>query len=51
MEDGNLRLYVLKILLTKKNFLRVKNIIHKDFFANGVRDIYNAICQIYEDNP
>lgn len=51
MEDGNLRLYVLKILLTKKNFLRVKNIIHRDFFSNGVRDIYNAICQIYEDNP
>ena len=51
MEDGNLRLYVLKILLTKRNFLRVKNIIHRDFFSNGVRDIYNAICQIYEDNP
>jgi replicative DNA helicase len=51
MEDGNLRLYVLKILLQKKNFLRVKKIIHKDFFSNGVRDIYNAICQIYEDNP
>ena len=51
MEDGNLRLYVLKILLDKKNFLRVKKIINKDFFSNGVRDIYIAICQIYEDNP
>ena len=51
MEDGNLRLYVLKILLTKKNFLRVKNIITDTFFSNGVRDIYKAICQIYEDNP
>ena len=51
MEDGNLRLYVLKILLTKKNFLRVKNIIHDDFFTNGVKDIYKAIAQIYEDNP
>tara|TARA_X000001382_G_scaffold55687_2_gene38157 strand:+ start:413 stop:1672 length:1260 start_codon:yes stop_codon:yes gene_type:complete len=51
MEDGNLRLYVLKILLTKKNFLRIRNIITDNFFSNGVRDIYRAICQIYDDNP
>ena len=51
MEDGNLKLYVLKIILKKKVFDRVKKIVSDSFFVNGGRDIYKAISKIYEDNP
>jgi len=51
MEDGNLKLYVLKIILKKTIFDRVKKIVSDSFFSNGGRDIYKAISKIYEDNP
>lgn len=51
MEDGNLKLYVLKIILKRKVFDRVKKIVSDSFFTNGGNDIYKAICKIYEDNP
>ena len=51
MEDGNLKLYVLKIILKKTIFDRVRKIVSDSFFSNGGRDIYKAISKIYEDNP
>ena len=51
MEDGSLKLHVLKIILQKKYFNRIKKIISDSFFTNGASDVYNAISRIYEDNP
>lgn len=51
MEDGNLKLYVLKIILKRKVFDRVRKIVSDSFFTNGGNDIYKAISKIYEDNP
>ena len=51
MEDGNLKLYVLKIILKRKVFDRVRKIVSDSFFTNGGNDIYKAISRIYEDNP
>ena len=51
MEDGNLKLYVLKIILQKKYFNRIKKIVSDSFFTNGGADVYTAITRIYNDNP
>lgn len=51
MEDGSLKLHVLKIILQKKYFNRIKKIISDSFFTNGASDVYKAISRIYEDNP
>lgn len=51
MEDGNLKLYVLKIILQKKYFKRIKKIVSDSFFTNGGADVYTAITRIYNDNP
>ena len=51
METGNLRLYLLRILLNKTRYDKFKTQIDESIFQNGARDIYKTIGYIYRDNP
>jgi len=51
METGNLRLYILRTLLTKEKYDRLKSEIDASIFQNGAREIYKTIGYIYKDNP
>jgi len=51
METGNLRLYILRTLLTKEKYDKLKSEIDASIFQNGAREIYNTIGYIYRDNP
>jgi replicative DNA helicase len=51
METGNLRLYILRTLLTKEKYDRLKSEIDASIFQNGAREIYKTIGYIYRDNP
>jgi len=51
METGNLRLYILRTLLTKEKYDKLKSEIDASIFQNGAREIYKTIGYIYRDNP
>ena len=51
METGNLRLYILRTLLTKEKYDKLKSEIDISIFQNGAREIYKTISNIYKDNP
>jgi len=51
METGNLRLYILRTLLTKDKYDKLKSEIDISIFQNGAREIYKTISNIYRDNP
>ena len=51
METGNLRLYILRTLLTKEKYDKLKSEIDESIFQNGAREIYKTIGYIYRDNP
>ena len=51
METGNLRLYILRTLLTKEKYDKLKSEIEESIFQNGAREIYKTIGYIYRDNP
>ncbi len=51
METGNLRLYILRTLLTKDKYDKLKSEIDISIFQNGAREIYKTISNIYKDNP
>ena len=51
METGNLRLYILRTLLTKEKYDKLKSEIEESIFQNGAREIYKTIGFIYRDNP
>ena len=43
METGNLRLYILRTLLTKEKYDKLKSEIDISIFQNGAREIYKTI--------
>jgi len=51
METGNLRLYILRTLLTKEKYDKLKSEIDVSIFQNGAREIYKTISNTYRDNP
>ena len=51
METGNLRLYILRTLLTKEKYDKLKSEIDASIFQNGAREIYKTLGYIYRDNP
>jgi len=51
METGNLRLYILRTLLTKEKYDKLKSEIDISIFQNGAREIYKTISNTYRDNP
>ena len=51
METGNLRLYILRTLLTKDKYDKLKSEIEESIFQNGARELYKTIGYIYRDNP
>ena len=51
MEQGNLRLYLLRVLLTRDRFDKFKTQIDESVFQSGARDLYKTIGYIYRDNP
>ena len=51
METGNLRLYILRTLLTKYKYDKLKSEIDISIFQNGAREIYKTISNVYRDNP
>ena len=51
METGNLRLYILRTLLTKDKYDKLKSEIEESIFQNGARELYKTIGYIYKDNP
>ena len=51
METGNLRLYILRTLLTKEKYDKLKSEIDISIFQNGAREIYKTISNVYRDNP
>jgi replicative DNA helicase len=51
METGNLRLYILRTLLTRDKYDKLKSEIEESIFQNGARELYKTIGYIYKDNP
>ena len=51
METGNLRLYILRTLLTRDKYDKLKPEIEESIFQNGARELYRTIGYIYRDNP
>ena len=51
METGNLRLYILRTLLTRDKYDKLKSEIEESIFQNGARELYKTIGYIYRDNP
>ena len=51
METGNLRLYILRTLLTRDKYDKLKSEIEESIFQNGARELYKTIGCIYRDNP
>ena len=51
MENGNLRLYILRTLLNREKYDKLKSEIDISIFQNGAREIYKTIGFIYRDNP
>jgi replicative DNA helicase len=51
MEQGNLRLYLLRVLLTRDRFDKFKTQIDESVFQSGARDLYKTIGYVYRDNP
>jgi len=51
MEHGNLRLYILRTLLNREKYDKLKSEIDISIFQNGAREIYKTIGFIYRDNP
>jgi len=46
MEQGNLRLYLLRVLLTRDRFDKFKTQIDESVFQSGARDLYKTIGYI-----
>ena len=51
MENGNQRLYILRTLLNREKYDKLKSEIDISIFQNGAREIYKTIGFIYRDNP
>ena len=51
METGTLRLYILRTLLTRDKYDKLKSEIEESIFQNGARELYKTIGYIYKDNP
>ena len=50
METGNLRLYILRTLLTKEKYDKLKSEIDISIFKNEDREIYKKISNKHKDH-